>query len=362
MKSSEFLVNAIGLVCTLVVPYTVQDLHAPCYHCEFFNYGMQKDQPYNTKKRQELIEKKCAFPCQCAPDHATQACRAGVKRIKDGCNCCFMCARQQGEYCDNNMLCGETFKCDTSRSGGPSGICRAIQAEPCLVDGDIYKDGEQFKPDCRRLCTCQNGHYGCVSLCPQENKQPSKKCANPRLVSIKNKCCKEWVCDRLLADMPLGLKTHSSNKPKQKYPDTGSNSIMPIMPKAPCLRTTSAWSACSVTCGMGLSIRVTNDNAECKSKQQIRFCQIRPCDLINGKFDGGRCTPTIRPKTPIELSYKDCVSKRQYRPKFCSACKKNKCCKPHQTKTKAIPFICKHGRKEMKDFMWIKNCKCHKDC
>lgn len=60
----------------------------------------------------------------------------------------------------------------------------------------MYEDGEQFKPDCSRLCTCQNGQYGCISLCPQEEKRPSlTSCSNPRLMIINGRCCREWTCD-----------------------------------------------------------------------------------------------------------------------------------------------------------------------
>jgi len=51
-----------------------------------------------------------------------------------------------------------------------------------------------------------------------------------------------------------------------------------------CVRESTEWSACSVTCGMGVSIRVTNDNEQCKSQQQQRLCLIRPCDLDDEQF------------------------------------------------------------------------------
>ena len=71
----------------------------------------------------------------------------------------------------------------------------AKNAKPCEVEGKIYKDGEEFKPDCRRLCTCQNGQYACSSLCPQEDHRPSSvHCKEPRLVNITGKCCREWTC------------------------------------------------------------------------------------------------------------------------------------------------------------------------
>ena len=39
--------------------------------------------------------KFCHYPCQCPPVELN--CREGVPRIKDGCGCCYMCARQRGK-------------------------------------------------------------------------------------------------------------------------------------------------------------------------------------------------------------------------------------------------------------------------
>lgn len=65
-----------------------------------------------------------------------------------------------------------------------------------VVKKRLYRDGEQVQPDCSHMCTCQNGNFGCVSLCPQEEKKPSKKhCKNPRLVTVAGQCCGEWWCD-----------------------------------------------------------------------------------------------------------------------------------------------------------------------
>lgn len=71
----------------------------------------------------------------------------------------------------------------------------AKAAKPCDVDGKTYKDGEEFKPNCSLLCTCQNGVYACASLCPQEDRAPSRAhCRDAQLVAIVGQCCREWVC------------------------------------------------------------------------------------------------------------------------------------------------------------------------
>ena len=46
--------------------------------------------------------------------------------IKDGCDCCYMCARQQGDMCDYKDKCDEEkgLYCDFKMNGGVRGICR----------------------------------------------------------------------------------------------------------------------------------------------------------------------------------------------------------------------------------------------
>ena len=45
-----------------------------------------------------------------------------------------------------------------------------------------------------------------------------------------------------------------------------------------CLVQTTEWSACSKTCGPGMSVRVTNDNAKCEMRKDRRLCLLRPCN------------------------------------------------------------------------------------
>lgn len=44
-----------------------------------------------------------------------------------------------------------------------------------------------------------------------------------------------------------------------------------------CIEQTTEWGACSQTCGMGVSTRVTNKNRRCEMVKQTRLCMIRPC-------------------------------------------------------------------------------------
>ena len=44
----------------------------------------------------------CDYPCKCTS--AENLCKPGIDTIKDGCECCYMCARQQGDLCDFRLV------------------------------------------------------------------------------------------------------------------------------------------------------------------------------------------------------------------------------------------------------------------
>lgn len=52
----------------------------------------------------------------------------------------------------------------------------------------------------------------------------------------------------------------------------------PSMMRENCLVQTTEWSACSKSCGLGISTRVTNDNRHCRLEKQTRLCMVRPCE------------------------------------------------------------------------------------
>ena len=44
-----------------------------------------------------------------------------------------------------------------------------------------------------------------------------------------------------------------------------------------CEVTSSDWTPCSRSCDVGTSIRLTNDNEDCRMQTQVRLCLVRPC-------------------------------------------------------------------------------------
>lgn len=78
---------------------------------------------------------------------------------------------------------------------------------------------------------------------------------------------------------------------------------------ANCIEQTTEWSACSKSCGMGFSTRVTNRNQQCEMVKQTRLCMIRPCeneeppDKVSCKeWQGSRASSAVIPRLQILLS------------------------------------------------------------
>ena len=46
---------------------------------------------------------------------------------------------------------------------------------------------------------------------------------------------------------------------------------------AACRVASTEWSACSKTCDVGHSLRLTNDNEDCLTRIQVKLCHHRPC-------------------------------------------------------------------------------------
>ncbi|XP_076436840.1 CCN family member 2-like isoform X2 [Babylonia areolata] len=286
-----------------------------------------------------------------------------------------MCSRQQGDLCNPRALCDpkkELF-CDKP-AGNETGVCKARVHNPCLVDGITYKDGQQFQPDCARVCTCQNGFYGCVSKCPQESQRPSDStCHKPRLLPVPGKCCKEWTCEKLdaagaggsILDGTRGLESDSLilQRPLFYLTTTKATTTTTTSTVRPyCRGTTSRWSPCSATCDAGVSVRIVTDQVTCATRQERRICLLRPCGTIVNTEGRDKCTPTTRSEGKMHVRFMDCVSVRQYRLKWCTTCRAQRCCYPKRTRTRTMHFTCTGGTRETLQFMWIKKCRCDRRC
>ncbi|KAF5909756.1 protein CYR61-like, partial [Clarias magur] len=249
------------------------------------------------------VQGECPSKCSCPS--SLPACLPGISSVLDSCGCCRVCARQFNQDCSATEPCDHIkgLHCHLGAKGDPQrGLCRAeAQGRPCELDGRVYQHGEDFQPSCEHRCTCMDGVVGCMPLCPHHVSLPDWRCARPRLTTLPGRCCQEWVCDddntiaeddTMLESTPHGYEKHnnlignellvmattpwdsSAGAPNNDWiSSTKSNAQVP----STCFLQTTDWSTCSATCGMGVSSRVTNSNAECRLVKETRLCQTREC-------------------------------------------------------------------------------------
>lgn len=223
-----------------------------------------------------------------------------------------------------------------------SSSVKSQYAKKCSYNGSFYKDGEKFDGEsCRYKCTCQNGVVTCINKCLHEERPPlSRKCRNPMLVKVGNRCCKEWVCP-LILDPPTNPE--------------------PTPSRVPCPNVTSKWSACTKSCGMGVSFRVRNDNENCAQIKERRLCMIRTCHLMDEhmKTKKEKCPATWRFRDEIKyLEYNGCRSAIKYKLNYCSNCKKKKCCYPKDFDVIDVEFRCPNLRRFSEQYMRLNSCTC----
>ncbi|XP_042741165.1 CCN family member 2-like isoform X2 [Lagopus leucura] len=302
----------------------------------------------------EVGAQGCTYPCQC-PSQPLQ-CPAGTSHVLDACGCCKVCARQLGELCSLQKPCDhhKGLYCDFSNIHRGSGICLAREGATCDLLGKVYHNGESFQPSCKLQCICLDGAIGCIPLCSADLRLPSPDCPHPRRVKIHNKCCEEWVCEE--GGQEERLETVMAvfrEDPKPEMNNLQEN----------CLVQTTEWSACSKSCGMGISARVTNNNPQCHLEKETRLCMVRPCDFPWEKAKKGKkCVRAPKPRQRLLFEFSGCSSTRSYRPKFCGSCADGRCCTPYITSTAEVEFRCPEGDSFHRKMMFIKACSCHYDC
>lgn len=155
-----------------------------------------------------------------------------------------------------------------------------------------------------------------------------------------------------------------------------------------CVPQTTSWSPCSKTCGLGVSLRLTNANRHCQMIKERRLCNIRPCDVditqhIKVGFSfyldcnhawrhlisfyllpkpGKLCLNIYREEHFMNFTISGCTSKKLYRPKYCGVCTDRRCCIPSKSKTLQVKFQCPNGVVLTWQVMWINACFCNISC
>uniref|UniRef100_A0A8C9QW06 Cellular communication network factor 5 n=1 Tax=Scleropages formosus TaxID=113540 RepID=A0A8C9QW06_SCLFO len=300
----------------------------------------------------------CRGPCNCPS--SVPRCPTGVPLVLDGCRCCRVCARQQGEACDDKYVCDAQrgLQCDYSASfpGGP-GECVSQDELGCELNGVTYHEGQVFQPSCAVQCRCAGGGVTCVPLCTEDVRLPSPDCPQPQRVLLPGKCCKEWVCESLENSVSHeALSAPRSDGTQPNLPGRGRVSN--------CVEQSTKWSACSHTCGPGASTRVSNRNPACRLELQSRQCQVRPCQAFPRRIPVGssHCEPSYRAPFPVRLEHQGCYSVRYYRPRYCGLCSDGRCCTPYRTHTVNVTFRCPRGPPLRHAVMAIDSCVCHYHC
>lgn len=300
----------------------------------------------------------CLYPCRCP--RIPPRCPPGSSLVADPCGCCRVCARQLGEHCTRSDVCDPELElyCDYSNSyAGNTGICTSLEAGTCEFNGVLYKDGDVFQPSCKHHCWCSDGGIGCIPRCSEDIRLPGPDCPHPKRVEIPGECCPQWICEKqdngIFGNALAAFRLEAFNG---RYPSSVLYN---------CLEQSSGWSACSRSCGMGISTRVSNKNHRCVLETQSQLCLVKPCqqDHARPAYTGRRfCKPTTRALQPTHFEYNNCVSLKSYRPTYCGSCSDNRCCTPYKTGTQSIEFVCKHGKVVHQPMMFIITCACHYNC
>uniref|UniRef100_F6RJA6 Uncharacterized protein n=1 Tax=Ciona intestinalis TaxID=7719 RepID=F6RJA6_CIOIN len=303
-----------------------------------------------------MVFSLCPYECMCR-DEPTH-CPVAVSLVTDGCNCCKVCAKQTGEECnDQEKVCDphRDLFCDYSGSrSGDWGVCRARSGRPCMNNGVRLSSGAMYEPSCKFRCWCMDGNEGCQPLCPHETHIPKFDiCPNARLQPVSGECCDRWMCDSSSAQHVVSICP--SARREQRSRTRGHSS---------CDVHTSAWSPCSKSCGLGVSVRVSNDNPRCQLGRDMRLCQLRPCQGNRyGPKKGRHCMRQKRARKRETLTYAGCTSVRKSRPRYCGGCHgPSRCCTPKSTRTISVQFQCTDGSLFSKKMMVIRSCSCHSNC
>ncbi|XP_041831806.1 cellular communication network factor 6 [Melanotaenia boesemani] len=308
------------------------------------NHGQQ----LAPRRGQAMAERQqfCQWPCRCGE---RPQCAPGVSSILDGCGCCKSCARQIGEPCNERDLCDphKGMYCDFSADQPryQVGVCAYMMAVGCDLNGAHYENGEAFQPSHLYKCTCIGGAIGCT---PAFIQKPAG----------------------LLGPAPLmGRRPANGQSPNKHQQDTTYMSAYrdpPLAWKKNCLIQTTPWSSCSKTCGLGISVRVNNDNGKCEMRKERRLCLLRPCEkslLRSLKMPKGKtCRAKFQAKKAEKLTLSGCTSTKKFKPTYCGVCTDNRCCVPNKSRMIKVNFTCKGKSSTQWKMQWITSCVCQRRC
>ncbi|XP_037836525.1 CCN family member 3 isoform X2 [Kryptolebias marmoratus] len=305
----------------------------------------------------------CPRRCQCPQD--IPVCPPGVPVVLDDCACCLVCASQTGQVCSEMNPCDvrKGLQCDYSVNvHRRTGVCVFSVGNVCVLDGSVYQNGQIFFPSCKYQCICRDGQIGCVPRCNLDVMLPGPDCPMPHKVQVPGECCEKWVCEPQTESSALGGFALAAFRQEETVSFNGWD------PSLNCVEQTTEWGACSQTCGMGVSTRVTNKNDRCEMVKQSRLCVVRPCDIQQEQLAqlaprrDSKCQRVARSDTAVHFSYKNCTSVQAYKPRYCGSCMDGRCCTPHRTKTSLVEFQCTNGKTTRKPVMAILTCACHSHC
>ncbi|KAL4616965.1 protein NOV-like [Arapaima gigas] len=305
----------------------------------------------------------CPSRCRCT--RQPPLCAPHVSLVLDECACCLWCARQWGDSCSRSRPCDKKkgLQCDyTGDVNNRTGVCVAREGDICVLDGSVYQNGETFFPSCRFQCVCRDGHISCVPRCNLDVLLPGLHCPFPHKVHVPGECCEKWVCDHPVETSPLGGVAMAAYRQEETV------GLDLWDPSLNCIEQITEWSACSRTCGLGVSTRVSNRNQRCEMVKQSRLCVVRACEKQQPHPQQGRdtskgnCARVKRTEKPVHFTFRNCTSVRAYKPQYCRTCTDGRCCTPHHTRTVRVEFRCPGGRALRKPMMFINTCACHHHC
>ncbi|KAI5618344.1 connective tissue growth factor precursor, partial [Silurus asotus] len=285
--------------------------------------------------------------------------------------CAVMCARQRGEPCSHTEPCQKGLRCRyTGGTRNRPGLCAPPDAEACVLGKSVYHNGETFFPSCSYQCVCHGGQVSCVPRCNLDVMLPSPECPFPRKVQVPGECCEKWVCDAqaevsMLGGFAMAVPYCNLFCAFLQISAYRQEETVGFDPTMECIEQTTEWSACSRSCGMGVSTRVTNQNRRCEMVKQNRLCMVRPCHTLKEQVDpqeSGTCLEVTPSSKPVHFTFRNCSSVQAFRPRFCGQCSDDRCCTPHATKTAPVTFSCPNGSTLKRLFMFIRTCVCHRNC